>query len=91
MRIADADLATLQSNIVLSHAAGVGEAAAAAGVRLILALKAASLSQGASGVRWETLERLVELVVHDILPVVRRKAPSARRAISRPSPTSPAR
>ena len=45
------DLATLQRNIVLSHAAGVGEPMPAAVVRLMMALKLASLAQGASGVR----------------------------------------
>ena len=45
-----ADLATLQRNIVLSHAAGVGEAMPVAVVRLMMALKLASLAQGASGV-----------------------------------------
>ena len=47
----DADLATLQRNIVLSHAAGVGEPTPVPVVRLMMALKLASLAQGASGVR----------------------------------------
>ena len=51
VRIAPADLAQLQRNIVLSHAAGVGEPAPEPIVRLMLALKLASLAQGASGVR----------------------------------------
>ena len=42
----------LQRNIVLSHAAGVGEPATPVETtRLMLALKLASLAQGASGVR----------------------------------------
>ncbi len=51
VRIASADLETLQRNIVLSHAAGVGEPTPAPIVRLMMALKLASLAQGASGVR----------------------------------------
>ena len=51
VRIAAADLATLQRNIVLSHAAGVGEPTPAPIARLMMALKLASLAQGASGVR----------------------------------------
>ncbi len=48
----DADkLATLQRNIVLSHAAGVGEPTPRPVVRLMLALKLASLGRGASGVQ----------------------------------------
>ena len=50
-RIANDDLITLQRNLVLSHAAGVGESTPKAIVRLMMALKLESLAQGASGVR----------------------------------------
>jgi histidine ammonia-lyase len=70
IRISDADLATLQRNIVLSHAAGVGEAMSPPLVRLMLALKLASLAQGASGVRLETLQFLAAMLARDLLPVV---------------------
>ncbi|UIJ44349.1 histidine ammonia-lyase [Sphingomonas cannabina] len=70
VRIADADLATLQRNIVLSHAAGVGEPTPAPVVRLMLALKLASLAQGASGVRPETVALLEAMLARDLLPVV---------------------
>ncbi|WP_406855796.1 histidine ammonia-lyase [Alsobacter sp. KACC 23698] len=70
VRIADADLAQLQRNIVLSHAAGVGEPLARPVVRLVIALKAASLAQGASGVRPATLDALLALLDADILPVI---------------------
>lgn len=53
LRIGDADLARLQRNIVLSHAAGTGTASPVPVVRLMMALKLASLAQGASGVRPE--------------------------------------
>ena len=42
VRIAACDLATLQRNIVLSHAAGVGEPLSPEVVRLVLALKSAA-------------------------------------------------
>ncbi|MBV9532886.1 MAG: aromatic amino acid lyase, partial [Bradyrhizobium sp.] len=51
VRIDVHDLETLQRNIVLSHAAGVGEPMPVAAARLMMALKLASLAQGASGVR----------------------------------------
>ncbi|WP_460448473.1 histidine ammonia-lyase [Alsobacter sp. SYSU BS001988] len=70
VRIADADLAQLQRNIVLSHAAGVGEPLARPVVRLLIALKAASLAQGASGVRPATLDALLALLDAEILPVI---------------------
>ncbi len=70
VRIEAEDLQRLQRNIVLSHAAGVGDALPAPVVRLILALKAASLARGASGVTPATIERLVEALERGLLPVV---------------------
>jgi histidine ammonia-lyase len=70
IRIGPDDLMRLQRNIVLSHAAGVGEAMPEQVVRLMLALKLASLGQGASGVRLETVQVLAAMLAHDLLPVV---------------------
>ncbi|HET7881258.1 MAG TPA: histidine ammonia-lyase [Acetobacteraceae bacterium] len=70
IRIGAADLAVLQRNIVLSHAAGVGEPMPAPLVRLMLALKLAGLAQGASGVRMATVQFLAEMLARDLLPVV---------------------
>jgi histidine ammonia-lyase len=70
VRIGPSDLATLQRNIVLSHAAGVGAPLPAPVVRLVIALKLASLGQGVSGIRWKTLDLLADLARHDILPVI---------------------
>ena len=70
VRIAEADLARLQRNIVLSHAAGVGEAAPSPIVRLMMALKLGSLAQGASGVRRETLALLQTMLARGMTPVV---------------------
>ena len=50
-RISESDLATLQLNLIRSHSVGVGEPLPPAVVRLMLALKAASLARGFSGVR----------------------------------------
>lgn len=62
-RIGAQDLATLQWNLIRSHSVGVGEPLAAPVVRLMLALKAASLGRGHSGVRPEVIDAL--LAVHD--------------------------
>jgi histidine ammonia-lyase len=70
IRIDPEDLNALQRNIVLSHAAGVGEPMPAPLVRLMLALKLASLAQGASGVRPETVQFLSAMLSRDLLPVV---------------------
>ncbi|GJD47823.1 Histidine ammonia-lyase [Methylobacterium crusticola] len=70
VRIDAADLATLQRNIVLSHAAGVGAPMPVPVARLMMALKLASLGQGASGVRPETLALLAGMLERDLTPVV---------------------
>jgi histidine ammonia-lyase len=70
LRIAAADLATLQRNIVLSHAAGVGEPTSIPVTRLMMALKLASLARGASGVTRETLGLLEAMLARGLIPVV---------------------
>ena len=70
VHIASDDLATLQRNIVLSHAAGVGEPMHAATVRLMMALKLASLGRGASGVRLRTVEMFEAMLARDVIPVI---------------------
>nr|MBA3446442.1 histidine ammonia-lyase [Pseudaminobacter sp.] len=70
VRIEAADLETLQRNIVLSHAAGVGDPMPVSVVRLMMALKLASLSQGASGVRPQTVALLEAMLARDVVPVV---------------------
>ncbi|BBF71633.1 histidine ammonia-lyase [Sphingomonas bisphenolicum] len=70
VRIGDGDLATLQRNIVLSHAAGTGEPSPVPIIRLMMALKLVSLAQGASGVKPETVAMLEALLQHGLTPVV---------------------
>jgi histidine ammonia-lyase len=70
VRIEADDLATLQRNLVLSHSAGVGDPLPVPVVRLMLALKVASLAQGVSGVRWSTIEALTACLARGLTPVV---------------------
>jgi histidine ammonia-lyase len=70
VRIAAADLAQLQRNIVLSHAAGVGEPSSVETTRLMMALKLGSLAQGASGVRPQTLSMLEAMLDRGVAPIV---------------------
>jgi histidine ammonia-lyase len=70
VRIATEDLETLQRNIVLSHAAGVGEPMSVATTRLMMALKLSSLAQGASGVRRSTVAMLEAFLAHGLTPVI---------------------
>ncbi|MDP1837389.1 MAG: aromatic amino acid lyase, partial [Reyranella sp.] len=70
VRIDAADLGTLQRNIVLSHAAGVGRPMPVPVARLMMALKLGSLAQGASGVRVETVKLLEALLAKGLTPVI---------------------
>ena len=70
VKISDDDLLRLQRNIVLSHAAGVGEPMPIQIVRLMMALKLGSLAQGASGVQLATVEILGSLLEKELTPVI---------------------
>lgn len=69
-RIPAEELEQLQTNIVLSHAAGTGPLLDDATVRLVLALKISSLATGYSGVRPLLVERLLELYNRGIYPCI---------------------
>ena len=64
------DLSQLQHNLVMSHACGTGEEVQPDIVRLMLLLKAQSLSYGHSGAQLVTVQRLIDMFNNDILPVV---------------------
>jgi histidine ammonia-lyase len=66
--IPNEQLELLQTNLVLSHAVGVGAPLPAPVVRLTLALKIATLARGYSGVRRELVDALVKLYNADVLP-----------------------
>lgn len=64
------ELSQLQRNLVMSHSCGTGEQVPSEIVRLMLLLKIRSLSYGYSGVRLETVERLIDFYNNGILPIV---------------------
>lgn len=64
------DLTKLQENLVKSHACSYGELVPEPVVKLMLILKAHALSLGHSGVQVCTVERILDMLNHNILPVV---------------------
>jgi len=70
VRIAAADVETLQRNLILSHCCGVGEPLSPAIVRLVMALKLGSLGRGASGVRPQTVALIEAMLANGITPVI---------------------
>jgi histidine ammonia-lyase len=68
--IAPADAERLQENLLMSHAAGVGEALPREIVRAMLLLRANTLALGHSGCRPLLVDRLLELLARGLHPVV---------------------
>ncbi|HOA35076.1 MAG TPA: histidine ammonia-lyase [Bacillota bacterium] len=64
------DSDTLQENIIMSHACGVGEPLPHEVVRAMMLLRANSLTKGFSGVRIEVVELLLNMLNKEIHPVV---------------------
>lgn len=70
IKIAPADVATLQRNLILSHCCGVGKPLSENIVCLIMALKLVSLGRGASGVRIEIVRLLEAMQAKGVIPVI---------------------
>jgi histidine ammonia-lyase len=70
LKIAAKDTATLQRNLILSHCCGVGAAMPRDVTRLMLALKLLSLGRGASGVRWDVVALIEEMLARGVTPVI---------------------
>jgi len=69
-RIPTDQLELLQRNLLLSHAAGVGDALPDAVVRLILVLKMNALARGHSGVTLGLIDALSALLEHEVYPMI---------------------
>ncbi|MCE8506980.1 histidine ammonia-lyase [Ruegeria pomeroyi] len=70
LKVAPQDTATLQRNLILSHCCGVGAPIPRRMARLMMVLKLLSLGRGASGVRWELITLLQEMLARDVTPVI---------------------
>ncbi len=63
----------LQENIIMSHSAGVGAPLSPETVRAVMVLRIKDLARGHSGIRLETVQRLIELLNLNICPVIPEK------------------
>ena len=70
VRIEADRLEELQTNIVRSHAAGVGDPLPHEVVRTMMVLLAASLARGHSGVRPILVDRLADMLEQDLIPLI---------------------
>lgn len=67
------EVKTLQRNVVLSHAVGVGKPFDIPTVRAIMLIRANTLARGFSGIRLETLELILEFLNRGVHPVIPEK------------------
>jgi histidine ammonia-lyase len=73
VRIDKKQLSLLQSNLLMSHACGVGDPLPIETVRAMMALRINALIKGYSGIRLETILKMVEYLNLNIIPVVYEK------------------
>ena len=71
--ISKEDTQKLQENILMSHAAGVGDIMEPESVRAMKLLRVKDLARGHSGIRIETFNSLINLLNSGIVPVVPEK------------------
>ena len=71
-RVPNEQLSDLQRRILISHACGVGEEVPYEVVRAMMLLKAKALGQGHSAVAPTTIQRIMDMLSEDIIPVVPR-------------------
>ena len=64
------EVAALQRNLVLSHASGVGPLLGREAVRAVIAVRANTLAMGYSGIRPQVVQRLLDLLRHDLVPCI---------------------
>jgi len=71
--ISKEDTWQLQENILMSHAAGVGNALDKETVRAVTALRIKDLARGRSGIRLQTVNHLIKILNLGICPIVPEK------------------
>ena len=71
--ISKQDTRSLQENILMSHAAGIGAHLDEPTVRAVMALRAKDMARGHSGIRLETVQHLTAILNWDVWPVIPEK------------------
>jgi histidine ammonia-lyase len=68
--ISPEDTASLQHNLLMSHAVGVGKPIEPLLAKLMMIIKVQALCQGYSGIRLATVERICWMIANDMIPEV---------------------
>lgn len=70
VRISDSEIEQLQKNLIRSHSMGIGEPFTKDQAKAMMILRANTLSRGHSGVRVAVVEKIIEFLNNDIIPVI---------------------
>lgn len=70
VRISDEQIEQLQFNLIRSHSAGIGEPFTKEQSRAIMVLRANALATGHSGIRLCVIEKILEFLNNDLIPVI---------------------
>nr|WP_295905050.1 histidine ammonia-lyase [uncultured Bdellovibrio sp.] len=70
VRISDSEIEQLQRNLIRSHSMGVGTPFTKKETRAMMVLRANALAKGHSGIRPLVVEKILEFLNNDIIPVV---------------------
>lgn len=73
VKIGKAELKTLQRNLIISHACGIGNPMRTEEVRGLMLLRINALARGYSGIRLETVETLKDMLNKGVHPVIPEK------------------
>lgn len=70
VKISKQDIVQLQKNLIRSHCTGVGSPFSVPETRAIMLLRANALVRGHSGIRLTVIEKILEFLNNDIIPVI---------------------
>jgi histidine ammonia-lyase len=70
VKISDAEIEILQKNLIRSHSSGIGEPFSPIQTRAMMLLRANTIARGHSGVRYEVIEKIVEFLNANLIPVI---------------------
>lgn len=70
VRISDADIEKLQKNLIRSHSVGVGEPFTKRQTKAMMILRANTLARGHSGIRIDVVNKILEFLNKDVIPVI---------------------
>ncbi len=70
VKISAQDITQLQKNLIRSHSAGIGQPFSIEQTRAIMALRANALARGHSGIRDGVIDKILEFLNHNVIPVI---------------------